>query len=1379
MSETACVDSGAAVTLVGRYELQEELGSGGMASVYRAIEQPGGREVALKLLRVQPGSREAATLVAWFEREFHTLVQLKHPCVISVYDYSISERGPFYTMELLDGGDVRERAPLPWLEACALFFDVCSSLALLHSRRLVHRDITPRNIRCTRDGRAKLIDFGAMAPIGTGGIQVVGTPAFTAPETIHRLALDGRTDLFSLGATLYTALTGHLAFPGISFADVMGSWSHKPLAPSLHVPAIPAELDDLVLSMLSIEPALRPASAFEVMQRLAAIAGLRRDEAQAVTSAYLITPSLVGRDAQLRTLRAQLEGALKHHGGAAWLCGPSGLGRSRLLDAGVLEAKTLGFSVLRATASGDVAAYSGVRAMLEHLISARLAGSVFDANPEVFESFAARDVPGASRRYQVRPLTGPGAASPERTQQAVCRALLDASRIQPLVLAIDDVHRIDQASAAVLASLIDKAKHTQLCVLLTAEADEDQNGNDPSLVVSVLRRRCQLIELTPLQAEQTRALLSSVFGEVEHLDNLTRELHAIALGNPGDTMELAQHLVDRGLVSYSAGSWRLPSGLTAGDLPASTEEALREQLRKLSAPARALAEAQALAYAEAFDQDAYRKLRPGADTGETDRALSELLRLGAVSPAGDAYVLANRMWAAALLSELDEPTCRKHHAALAEVYGDRWSSARMYHLFAADDDARALRELCARHESYEKEFDESVLYDPNLWKLLACYARAIDVAPRLGCSPREQNTLRRWGFALNASVEGTLYKTAGPPWFAQLRHDSGLDLWQQSTLSDPGQRLTSALVGAQERYLATPEAERVYSVEESLHRLAEYVVFCIAIGARTLDLPLLTPLPGALEPFAPLSPLLDAIRHNAMATVEMNYSAQIDVALGRWRKVLEQLDGLSGSATTHLAAIQNAVAYAVGTLEAQLGIERAVERASRLDRDPHQKLSAIQLRKLVALEQGDWAAAERFRRQAELASLQLRSLQMFRSLIPIELSVYAAARDLAGIQQCIKQIEPLAAYSPIWNAHRIEATAQFELARGDYHAASERFREAVVACEAQPDKDGPLPQVWISSQAGLAEAQLAAGLPEEARNCAARALALCDARAVGSLSHSLVRVLALAEAACADYASAEARLDRVLDQQKGTGASGIWLGLSYEARARVAIWSGAEESFDHFASLAASEYRYGSNSPLGARYDRLLDEARRRGFRQLAGLAAVSGKKELFSLATSSTESRSLISRALLGATSAQDLTQRALGLLCETCGVSVGHLFLVDEKGARLSASQGDRAATPELLQLVDTYLTEQRDDQDGATAMVEEDEDVSAWGSQIAAQAHALDYELMLLTSETAGGGQTIAAIAAIAIDMNHIRTVKPHKLLAALGAQLLSKSSNTAFD
>ncbi|HTV23017.1 MAG TPA: serine/threonine-protein kinase, partial [Polyangiaceae bacterium] len=170
------------------------------------------RELALKQLSVERHGQHTSDLAVLFQREFHTLAQLSHPRIIAVFDFGVEERGPYYTMELLSGGDLRSSAPLAWPEACRLLYDVCSSLALVHARRWVHRDVTPLNIRRTQDGRAKLIDFGAMVSMGPCEVGV-GTPPFAAPEVIQRSLLDARTDLFSVGATLYYVLTGRNAYP--------------------------------------------------------------------------------------------------------------------------------------------------------------------------------------------------------------------------------------------------------------------------------------------------------------------------------------------------------------------------------------------------------------------------------------------------------------------------------------------------------------------------------------------------------------------------------------------------------------------------------------------------------------------------------------------------------------------------------------------------------------------------------------------------------------------------------------------------------------------------------------------------------------------------------------------------------------------------------------------------------------------------------------------------------------------------------------------------------------------------------------------------------------------------------------------------------------
>ncbi|HMI94659.1 MAG TPA: serine/threonine-protein kinase, partial [Polyangiales bacterium] len=352
---------------IGGYRVLDELGRGGMARVYRVLEESSGRELALKQLQLENDEQRKQFSVL-FEREYRTLVQLRHPSVIEVYDYGVVDDAPHYTMELLDGGDLRTRSPLPWRQACELLFDVCSSLALLHSRRLVHRDITPRNVRCTQAGSAKLIDFGAMAPMGPSR-QVVGTPAFVAPEVVYRSALDGRTDLYSLGATLYYALTGRVPYPARQLSEMLEAWGRRPPAPSVIAPDVPEELDRLVMELLSLEPALRPRGAYEVMQRLRALAGIEREEPASVSAAYLATPVLVGREEPLFAFRGQIQRALRAHGGGVLVGAQPGLGRSRVLDAVALEAKLLGATPVRANANGDHHGQLAVaRSLAEQLI---------------------------------------------------------------------------------------------------------------------------------------------------------------------------------------------------------------------------------------------------------------------------------------------------------------------------------------------------------------------------------------------------------------------------------------------------------------------------------------------------------------------------------------------------------------------------------------------------------------------------------------------------------------------------------------------------------------------------------------------------------------------------------------------------------------------------------------------------------------------------------------------------------------------------------------------------------------------------------------------------------------------------------------------------
>jgi eukaryotic-like serine/threonine-protein kinase len=284
-----------------RYAVQEKLGQGGMAVVYRVRDRVTGQELALKQLVYQDENARQKLMLP-FEREFQTLTSLAHPRIVKVFEYGLHEQTPYYTMELLAGEDLSRVAPFDWRIACSLLRDVASALAMVHSRRLLHRDVSTHNVKRMADGRAKLIDFGALTPMGIA-MTVIGTPPFVSPEALNRQSLDGRADLFSLGALLYWLLTGRHAFPARRMEDLPDCWHCAPEAPSALVNDVPASLSALTLSLLSVDVLGRPTTAWEVIDRLSAIAELPADQEHGTARAYLLTPTLVGREHELMQAR--------------------------------------------------------------------------------------------------------------------------------------------------------------------------------------------------------------------------------------------------------------------------------------------------------------------------------------------------------------------------------------------------------------------------------------------------------------------------------------------------------------------------------------------------------------------------------------------------------------------------------------------------------------------------------------------------------------------------------------------------------------------------------------------------------------------------------------------------------------------------------------------------------------------------------------------------------------------------------------------------------------------------------------------------------------------------------------------------------------------
>ncbi|MBC8073374.1 MAG: serine/threonine protein kinase, partial [Deltaproteobacteria bacterium] len=264
-------------TIGGRYRIDEEIGRGAMGAVYRVRDGSSDRRLALKILHADAtGEPRRARAELWFRREFHVVAGLRHPGIVEVHDYGIDASNPYYTMELLDGRDLRDVPELGVEAGCRVLRDVASALAFLHARRLVHRDLKPRNVRCTSHGRAKLIDFGILASMGVIG-EVAGTPPSMAPESVRGLPLDGRADLFGLGTLAYWMFSGRHAYPVRAVDELEQVWRSEPIPLRRIRDDIPAALDELVRALIALDAGARPGSAAEVIDRLDAITGSAPD----------------------------------------------------------------------------------------------------------------------------------------------------------------------------------------------------------------------------------------------------------------------------------------------------------------------------------------------------------------------------------------------------------------------------------------------------------------------------------------------------------------------------------------------------------------------------------------------------------------------------------------------------------------------------------------------------------------------------------------------------------------------------------------------------------------------------------------------------------------------------------------------------------------------------------------------------------------------------------------------------------------------------------------------------------------------------------------------------------------------------------------------
>jgi eukaryotic-like serine/threonine-protein kinase len=284
---------------VSHYRVLGILGGGGMGMVYRAEDLKLGRSVALKFLSAEIGSDERA--LRRFEREARTASALNHANICTIFEIEEHDGQPFIVMELLEGQTLRQRLDtlgrkgLPLPELLDLTVQVCRGLQAAHDKGIVHRDIKPANIFLTNSGTVKILDFGVAKLVAQEDVAepvsgppaenhkrsqvdntffttretAIGTAGYMSPEQIRRENLDRRSDLFSLGTTLYEAATGRRAFTGATEDQVREAvLSEVPASARTLNAAIPPAFDAILARAMQKAPSLRPQSAAEIEQEV-------------------------------------------------------------------------------------------------------------------------------------------------------------------------------------------------------------------------------------------------------------------------------------------------------------------------------------------------------------------------------------------------------------------------------------------------------------------------------------------------------------------------------------------------------------------------------------------------------------------------------------------------------------------------------------------------------------------------------------------------------------------------------------------------------------------------------------------------------------------------------------------------------------------------------------------------------------------------------------------------------------------------------------------------------------------------------------------------------------------------------------------------------
>ncbi|MFC1698611.1 protein kinase [Candidatus Omnitrophota bacterium] len=536
-----------------------------------------------KRAKIAAGAASATEVDLQFKQEFRTMVKLKHPNTVHVYDFGVLEdSNPYITMEIVLGRELRDilkerRLTIP--EVYRIFMQTAQVLNFIHSRLLVHRDIKPDNIRITPEGNVKMMDFGLMEQMGNSSTgEITGTPLYLPPEVTKGGVIDARSDLYSLGIMAYELATGKLPFSGKTILEIIKKHIEQPPAPPCKIRKdIPAELEKIILKLIAKEPDNRYQTTMELINDLAKFTGQDvSTETLEQRKSYLNCSELIGREKEMRELKEHLKFTKESKGQSVFVAAPAGVGKSRLIQEAKLTIQLAEIPFMQGQCFEQAMtpyqpladAFKPLLPLTKQDILDRHGSILVKVIPEL-----------KNKGYHPAP---PLEEFAERARlfESVTGWLKEISKITPVVIYIEDLHWSDMASIDLLNACIRTLRMSPVMILSSFRDDEVDSTN--RIFQTAEEELTKIMKLSPLNSKNVETLIKRMLGRIELTEDFSEQIYNATGGNPFFVTEAMRTLIEEEQLKLDRGRWILPADISALELPTSIEATITRRLNLLS-----------------------------------------------------------------------------------------------------------------------------------------------------------------------------------------------------------------------------------------------------------------------------------------------------------------------------------------------------------------------------------------------------------------------------------------------------------------------------------------------------------------------------------------------------------------------------------------------------------------------------------------------------------------------------------------------------------------------------------------------------------------------------------------------------------------------------